>query len=119
MTGAASFHHLFMLVSNLMRSRVFYTQVLGFRVLMEEDGYIQVGSPEGFHIGMEQGNPNQIGGQGIEINIAVDNVDHWYVALQEQGVVFVAPPADTTWGARHAFFADPDGYRLSIFTPSK
>jgi uncharacterized glyoxalase superfamily protein PhnB len=46
----------------------------------------------------------------------VDDVDRVYADLVAQGVRFTAPPADQPWGARHAFFSDPDGVPLSIFS---
>jgi len=111
--------HLFLFVSDLARSRRFYTETLGLRVLLEENGYVRVGVPDGIHIGMEVGKPWQIGAHGIEINLEVDDVDAWADRLKTQGVRFDQEPSDMPWGARHAFFQDPDGYRLSIFTPTE
>jgi catechol 2,3-dioxygenase-like lactoylglutathione lyase family enzyme len=34
-----------------------------------------------------------------------------------RGVRFSEPPSDQEWGARHAWFEDPDGYRMSIYSP--
>ena len=109
--------HLFLFVSDLARSRRFYTETLDLKVLLEEAGYVRVGVPDGIHIGMEVGKPWQIGARGIEINLQVDDVDAWVKRLQDLGVRLDQGPADMPWGARHAFFQDPDGYRLSIFTP--
>jgi catechol 2,3-dioxygenase-like lactoylglutathione lyase family enzyme len=108
--------HLFLYVSDLARSRRFYTELLGLRVLLEENGYVRVGVPDGLHIGMEVGKPWQIGAHGIEMNLEVDDVDAWTRRLQDAGVEIDQGPADMPWGARHSFFQDPDGYRLSIFT---
>lgn len=111
--------HLFLYVSDLERSRRFYTEVLGLKVLLEENGYVRVGVPDGVHIGMEVGKPWQIGAHGIEINLQVEDVDEWTQRLKQSGVRFEQEPSDMPWGARHAFFQDPDGYRLSIFTPTE
>ena len=108
--------HLFIYVSDLGRSRGFYTDVLGLQVLIEEEGYLRVGIPRGIHIGMEEGKPSQVGARGVEIHLEVDDVDAWADRLRADGVTFEIPPADMPWGARHALFRDPDGYRLSIFT---
>ncbi len=108
--------HLFVLVGDLARSRRFYVDLLGLEALLEEDGYLRVGGREGFHIGMEEGTPERIGSLGIEIVIRVDDVDAAYDRLSALGVSFESPPADTEWGARHAWLSDPDGYRLSIYS---
>jgi glyoxylase I family protein len=110
--------HLFLYVSDLAQSRRFYTELLGLRVLLEESGYVRVGVPDGLHIGMEVGKPWQIGAHGIEMNLEVDDVDAWTQRLREAGIRIDQGPSDMPWGARHSFFQDPDGYRLSIFTPS-
>lgn len=117
MTHPITIHHLFMRVSDLARARAFYVDLLGLQVLMEEPGgYLRVGTSDGFHIGIEAGDPAAVGGRGLEINLRVDDVDRVYADLVAQGVRFTAPPADQPWGARHAFFSDPDGVPLSIFS---
>lgn len=116
MSGHISPHHLFMRVSDLRRSRAFYVEALGLRVLLEQDGYIRVGGPSGFHIGIEEGT-DTAASRTIEIQLQVDDVDRCYRQLLSSGVRFSAPPADMPWGARHAFLDDPDGQPLSIFTP--
>lgn len=116
MSGHISPHHLFMRVSDLRRSRAFYVEALGLRVLLEQDGYIRVGGPSGFHIGIEEG-ADTAASRTIEIQLQVDDVDRCYRQLLSSGVRFSAPPADMPWGARHAFLDDPDGQPLSIFTP--
>jgi catechol 2,3-dioxygenase-like lactoylglutathione lyase family enzyme len=113
-----AFHHLFMRVADLARTRAFYTEILGLELLVDYGGYIRVGGGDGFHIGIEAGDPEQIGARGIEINVWVEDVDRRYAELLAQGVRFTGPPADQPWGARHAWLTDPDGYVLSIFTPT-
>lgn len=117
MSARPSLHHLFMLVSDLDRSKRFYCELLGLEVLVDEGRYVRIGGGEGFHIGMEAGDPNRLGGRGIEISIQVDDVDAVYEVLISGGVEFTAQPEDMPWGARHAFLRDPDGYELSLFTP--
>jgi catechol 2,3-dioxygenase-like lactoylglutathione lyase family enzyme len=111
--------HLFMAVSDLERSKRFYTDVLGLELTFEGAGYVQLKGRgrDGFSIGMEQRPPDQVGGKGIEITVLVEDVDATYREMAAKGVRFAGPPADQEWGARHAWFEDPDGYPLSIFTP--
>jgi len=116
MSEQARLSHLFVLVSDLARTRAFYVDALGLQALMEENGYLRVGGAGGFHMGMEEGSPDQIGSAGIEIVIQVDDVDRRYQEMLAGGIAFDSAPADQPWGARHAWLHDPDGYRLSIFS---
>ena len=115
MTQASEFTHLFMHVTDLKRSKEFYS-TLGFAVLMDHGGYVRIGSRDGFYIGMEQRPSDQVGAAGIEIVIRVPDVDAAYHRLVASGVKFDTPPADQEWGAKHAWLRDPDGYRLSIYS---
>jgi lactoylglutathione lyase len=105
-------------VSDLARSREFYADTLGLDLLMEEPGYVRVGGGGGIHLGIEQGKQEQVGAVGVELVLEVDDVDRRYRELVAAGVDFDGAPEDQEWGARHAWFRDPDGYRLSIFSPS-
>jgi catechol 2,3-dioxygenase-like lactoylglutathione lyase family enzyme len=113
----ARLSHLFMTVSDLERARGFYVDLLGLEILMDHPGYLRVGGAGGFHIGLEEGEPADIGASGIEIVVQVDDVDARYEAMAQRRVAFSGPPADQEWGARHAWLRDPDGYRLSICSP--
>ncbi len=107
--------HLFVLVSDLARSKAFYESI-GLEVLLDEGGYVRLGGGGGFHIGMEEGLPDRVGGRGIAIEIRVDDVDALYERLSGSGVPFRSAPEDMLWGARHAFLPDPDGYPVSIYS---
>jgi catechol 2,3-dioxygenase-like lactoylglutathione lyase family enzyme len=108
--------HLFVHVSDLARSRRFYVDELGLSVLMEEERYLRLGGSGGFHMGIEERDPGEVGSVGIEIVIQVRDVDALYEVLMGLGHRFEAEPADMPWGARHAWLTDPDGYRLSIYS---
>jgi catechol 2,3-dioxygenase-like lactoylglutathione lyase family enzyme len=112
-TGAR-LSHLFVHVTDLAATRRFYVELLGLEVLVEGDGYLRVGNADGWHMGMEEATP--VGSDGMELAIAVHDVDATYRRLTEAGVVFDSPPAEMEWGARHAWLRDPSGYRLSIYS---
>jgi catechol 2,3-dioxygenase-like lactoylglutathione lyase family enzyme len=111
----ARLSHLFVHVRDLAAARRFYVEKLGLALLMEELGYIRVGGGEGFHIGMEEV-PDEIGAPGIEIAVAVHDVDETFARLRDEGIEFESEPQDMPWGARHAWLRDPSGYRLSIYS---
>ena len=106
--------HIFMLVSDLETQRRLFVDILGLSVLLKHPGYLRIGGREGFHIGMEQGNPGPP--NAMEITIQVDDVDQMFERLVEAGVDVEGPPEDQDWGARHAWFRDGDGRRMSIYS---
>lgn len=56
----------------------------------------------------------------VVLTFAVPNVDDAYRALSDQGVKFLAPPADQPdWFIRVAHFRDPQGNLLEINSPLK
>ena len=107
--------HLFMIVSNVEAQVRLLVDVVGLELLVQEEGYVRVGGNGGFHIGMEQG--RLFVGDDVEINIEVDDVDAAYGRLIEAGVEVEGPPQQQEWGARHLWFRDVDGRRMSLFTP--
>ncbi len=116
MASGTRLSHLFVLASDLESARRFYVDELGLDLLMETPGYIRVGGGGGFHLGIEEGRPENVPAPGIEIVIQVDDVDRRYRELVASGMRFLGPPEDQEWGARHAWLIDPDGYRLSIYS---
>ncbi len=111
------FSHLFVHVRDIRRARRFYVDLLGLDVLLESDGYLRLGGDDGFHIGIEERGARDVGAPGIEIVVRVPDVDLAFERLREAGIALTAP-VDQPWGARHAWLHDPDGYRLSIYSPA-
>jgi catechol 2,3-dioxygenase-like lactoylglutathione lyase family enzyme len=107
--------HLFMIVSDLDAEVRLLVDVVGLELLVREDGYVRVGGDGGFYIGMEHGRPSV--GDDVDINIEVDDVDAAYGRLSEAGAEVDGPPEQQEWGARHLWFRDVDGRRMSLFTP--
>ena len=109
--------HLFVHVTSLDATRHFYVELLGLEALMDVEGYLRVGGGGGFHIGFEEREWADVGAPGVEMVVRVDDVDEAYRRLREEGVQVGLPPEDQEWGARNAWLYDPDGYRLSIYSP--
>jgi catechol 2,3-dioxygenase-like lactoylglutathione lyase family enzyme len=106
--------HLFMIVSDVEAQVRLLVDVVGLELLVQEEGYVRVGGNGGFYIGMEQGEPTV--GDDVDFNIEVDDVDAAYERLIEAGVEVEGPPELQEWGARHLWFQDVDGRRMSLFT---
>ena len=113
----AGFHHLFVYVVDLDATVTFYRDIIGLDVTYREPGYVRLGGADGFMIGFEQRATAHVGAAGVEIDIAVDDVDIACAHLRACGVRVDADPEDAPWGARHLFLRDPSGYRVSLFTP--
>jgi catechol 2,3-dioxygenase-like lactoylglutathione lyase family enzyme len=103
-----------MAVRDLDTARRLYVDLLGLEVLLDEDGHVRIGGGGGFTIGMELEPARQV--KQADLVVRVDDVDEMVARLRAAGVD-VSGPADQPWGARHAWFHDPDGRPISIYTP--
>lgn len=110
--------HAVLFVSDLKRAKDFYAGPLGLNVPYEDDEMVQVQGRGEFSLLLEV-ELDKVGGSGFELELLVDDVDAEYERLKAAGVSFDKPPEDMYWGARHAFFKDPDGYSLTIFRPAE
>ena len=110
------FSHCFLHVVNLERTRAFYVGNLGLVVLAEGGGYLRLGGGGGFDVGVEERPASEVGAPGMELELQVPDVDALATALRDAGID-LTEPSDQEWGARHAWLHDPDGYRLSIWSP--
>jgi lactoylglutathione lyase len=108
--------HAIVYVADLQASKRFYVDVLGLNVPYEDEEMVQVQGRGEFSLLLEVDDDKK-GGTGIDLELLVDDVDAEFERLKQAGVSFDADPEDMYWGARHAFFKDPDGYTLSIFRP--
>ncbi len=110
----SSLSHLFVPVRDLEAARHCYVDLLGLEVLVDEGGYLRIGGGGGFHIGVEAEPDGQR--KQADLVVRVDDVDAMVARLRSAGVE-VTDPEDQPWGARHAWFHDPDGRPISIYTP--
>lgn len=121
-------------VSDQQRALEFYTEKLGFVVVMDNPytGY----GPEGFRwitVAPEVGGPQLIlyhpgmnpddaslleprVGAWTGIVFFADNIQDTYKELVERGVKFDAPPSQQPWGGWETWFVDPDGNRFHLGT---
>lgn len=114
--AGSSFSHCFVHVRDIGRTRAFYVEHLGLEVLHDGGGYLRLGGGGGFHVGVEERSADEIGAPGVELEIRVADVDAVVERLRAARIAVTAP-VDQPWGARHAWLHDPDGYRLSIWSP--
>jgi catechol 2,3-dioxygenase-like lactoylglutathione lyase family enzyme len=114
-------------VSNLLRSRVFYVETLGFRVEYERpaDGFIYL-SLQGSQIMIEETNGHWATGEleypygrGINFQFSVEDVDTIITSLHANGIQLFRPlteswyrGSEVLYGQREFLVQDPDGYLL-------
>jgi glyoxylase I family protein len=120
-------HHVAIIASDYARSRAFYTEVLGLRVIAEtyrevRDSYkLDLGLPDGTQIELFSfpGAPERASypeAQGLRhLAFATGDLDGAVGWLLERGVEVEAVRVDELTGKRFTFFADPDGLPLELY----
>jgi catechol 2,3-dioxygenase-like lactoylglutathione lyase family enzyme len=117
--------HLFV-VSDVERSKAFYTGVLGADVFREYGGtscvlrwldswvlLVTGGGPTADKPTVSFAPPSDPDTVSAELTIRVPDCRGAYEALRTRGAVFLTPPVDNGYEVR-AFFRDPDGHLLEI-----
>jgi len=124
-------HHAAIICSDYRRSRRFYTEVLGLKVLAEhhraarDSWKLDLALPDGSQIELfsfpdPPPRPSRPEARGLRhLAFAVADVAHCKAALEAQGVVVEDIRMDEFTGRRFVFFADPDGLPLELYeTPA-
>ncbi len=129
--GLQRIHHTAIICSDYLRSKAFYTQVLGLPIVDENyreargSWKLDLGLPDGgqlelFSFPDPPPRPSRPEACGLRhLAFAVHDVRAWSAYLESRGV-FVEPiRVDEYTGALFTFFADPDGLPLEIYeTPA-
>ena len=120
-------HHVAIIASDYARSKVFYTEVLGLRVIAEtyrevRDSYkLDLGLPDGTQIELFSfpGAPKRASypeAQGLRhLAFATGDLDGAVRWLLERGVAVEAVRVDELTGKRFTFSTDPDGLPLELY----
>lgn len=120
-------HHVAVICSDYARSRRFYVDVLGLRVLAEhfragrDSWKLDLGLPGGGQLELfsfpdpppRPSYPEACGARHIAF--VVEDVAACKVALEQQGVAVQAVRVDEYTGRRFVFFSDPDGLPLELY----
>ena len=109
-------NHYVLAVHDVRASARFYTDVLGFEIALEPDGWVFVKKdscmimlgecPDDMH-------PSELGCHSYFAYLKVDDVDAYYAQIQATGASF-HPPTDKPWGMREFAVKSPDGHRITI-----
>lgn len=120
-------HHAAIICSDYARSRHFYTEVLGLRVIAEhlrearQSWKLDLALPDGSQIELftfphPPPRPSRPEAQGLRhLAFAVQDVDRCKRDLEAKGVAVEDVRVDECTGARFTFFADPDGLPLELY----
>lgn len=120
-------HHVAIIASDYARSRHFYTEVLGLRVLAEhfraerQSWKLDLGLPDGTQIELfsfpdspsRPSRPEACGLRHLAWHVA--DVAASKAALEAAGVSVEPLRVDEFTGRRFTFFADPDGLPLELY----
>ena len=127
MTPLLRIHHAAIICSDYERSKRFYTQVLGLKVLAENfraarDSYkLDLALPDGGQVELfsfkgAPARPSYPEAQGLRhLAFEVADVQAWTRHLQSQGIAVEDIRTDEYTGQRFVFFADPDGLPLELY----
>ena len=124
-----SIHHIAIICSDYTKSKRFYTQILGFKIIHEayreqRQSYkldLAVGEHAQIELFSFPNPPKRVSGAGGEacglrhLAFLVENIDVVVANLVSHNI-FVEPiRVDEFTGKRFTFFADPDGLPLEIY----
>jgi hypothetical protein len=117
-----------LIVPDLDRAVSFYGKTIGLPMRLRNEDFADFDLGEGArlalwhhpHVSQAVGT-TEVGPHGNRTMGAVrlgtaQEVDAAYDELKARGVDFVTEPRDWPWGARAAYFKDPDGYLWEIYT---
>ncbi|GHW79237.1 VOC family protein [Vibrio tarriae] len=120
-------HHAAIICADYPRSKAFYTEILGLRVLAENyraarDSYkLDLALPDGSQIELfsfpnAPERPSFPEAQGLRhLAFVVDDVAEIKAQLEQQGVSVEPIRIDEYTGKAYTFFADPDGLPLELY----
>ncbi len=114
--------------SKLEEIKAFYTSVLNFGVVFENEFYLLLHTP-GHQAELSFLLPNhpsqhalfqkEFNGQGVYLTIEVEDVDKEYERIRPLNVPLAFELKDEPWGDRHFAIVDPNGIGIDMVTYSR
>jgi glyoxylase I family protein len=120
-------HHIAIICADYERTKHFYTQILGFKILQENyraerKSYkldLEVGDLyqiELFSFPDPTPRPSRPEAAGLRhLAFEVDNIDDAIAAITADGIIVEPIRVDEFTGKRFTFFADPDGLPIEFY----
>ncbi|MGH8446719.1 MAG: SMU1112c/YaeR family gloxylase I-like metalloprotein [Solimonas sp.] len=125
--GLRGLHHVALIAGDYARSKRFYTQVLGLRIVAEHyrearrSWKLDLAGDDGLQLELfsfpdAPPRPSRPEAQGLRhLAFRVDDLDAALAALRAHGVSHEDVRIDEYTGRRFSFFADPDGLPLELY----
>jgi glyoxylase I family protein len=122
-----SIHHIAIIASNYSVSKMFYTEILGFKIVREvyrkeRDSYkldLEVGGKyqiELFSFPSPPPRPSKPEAAGLRhLAFEVSNIQEAIDQLVKKGISCEPVRTDEFTGRKYSFFADPDGLPLELY----
>jgi glyoxylase I family protein len=123
-------HHVAIICADYPRSKAFYSQILGLKVIAEHyrqarDSYkLDLSLPDGSQIELFSFNgapprPSYPEAQGLRhLAFKVDDIDVVVTHLQQNNISVEPVRIDEYTGKQYTFFSDPDGLPLELYQVS-
>jgi len=104
----------FIQVSDLDESAVFYTEILGLELALDQGGCRIYRISDSAFVGLcEKVEP--LISDGVIVTLVTDDVDGWHDRLRSAGVhIDSGPSHNPVYDIYHCFVRDPDGWRVEI-----
>ena len=107
----------FIYVSDMIESKKFYEEIVGFPLRLDQETcrIVETSQEGGGLLGYCAGGQNSSPADGLIITLVTTSVDEWYEYLSGCGVNIPEPPKlNQKYKVYHFFFTDPDGHKLEI-----
>jgi catechol 2,3-dioxygenase-like lactoylglutathione lyase family enzyme len=107
----------FIYVKDLELSRVFYEEIMGFPLALDQGKcrIVKTSKGGGGYLGYCLGNKISREPEGLILTFVTKDVDDWHRYLQNQYEGDIGQPkTNPDFGIYHFFLKDPDGYKLEI-----
>lgn len=99
-------------------TRAFYVDLLGFRVAMEEDGFLMLASPDvpttQLIVAWSADGAPDPKVRDVDISIEVGDVDSAHAEAVARRLEIVYPLTDEPWGVRRFFVREPSGVVVNV-----
>jgi catechol 2,3-dioxygenase-like lactoylglutathione lyase family enzyme len=117
MIQATGVDHIVLHVSDVQRSKNFYTEVLGLTAYREDDGQVFLhAGQQGVALFRKKGATPLTAGNDLNhlaLNVASGTYETLKAELEKRGVAVSGRPGED----RCIYFRDPDGHRLQLMIP--
>ncbi|MDI6105647.1 VOC family protein [Actinoplanes sp. NEAU-A12] len=100
--------------SSLAEATAFYTEVLGFRVVMDHGWIVTLADPQRPEVQLSLMTHDATAPVVPVASLQVDDVDAVYRSARAAGAEIVHELTEEPWGVRRFFVRDPDGHVINI-----